>query len=177
MRRRILFPVAGVLSIVGIALLLASCSQSPTDPLASKSAAAFLAASGTVANAGDSTLNGRATAMPAYYDSALFTINFTELPSGAETALLAHNGSINNIYEMDPDLPGNQPFIPVLDAIQGDGFNPLWQEVEITFNEGFTPHQFFRDDAVLAAAAGSNPEITLTKTTEVYRCAVLGPKK
>jgi hypothetical protein len=30
----------------------------------------------------------------------------------------------------------------VIDAIQGEGFNPLWHQVLIVFNQGFTPHQF-----------------------------------
>jgi hypothetical protein len=62
----------------------------------------------------------------------------------------------------------------VLDAIQKDGFNPLWQEVEITFNPGHPAHQFYRDDAVLAAADAG--EITLHYTNEVYRCSVISHK-
>ena len=62
----------------------------------------------------------------------------------------------------------------VLDAIQGDGFNPIWEEVQITFNAGFTPEQFTSDTDVLAAAASG--EITLTDTEEFYRCSVVGRK-
>src|SRR5438128_5889444 len=90
--------------------------------------------------------NGSAGDMPAYYDGQLFTINFKELPPGGEGANLQHNGSINFIFMSDGGLPGNQPFISVLDAIQGDGFNPLWQEVQITFNPGQTPFQLTSDD-------------------------------
>ena len=120
--------------------------------------------------------NGRAGVMPAYYDHELFSINFMELPPGGEEANIAHNQSINFIFMSDPGLPGGEPFISVLDAIQGDGFNPLWLQVLITFNPGFTPHQFFSDDEVEAAASGANPEITLNVTDEVYRCAVVGSK-
>ena len=49
----------------------------------------------------------------------------------------------------------------MIDAIQGDGFNPLWHQNLIVFNQGFTPHQFTSDEEVLAAAAGPNPEITI----------------
>jgi hypothetical protein len=63
----------------------------------------------------------------------------------------------------------------VIDAIQGEGFNPLWLQVLIVFNEGFTPHQFTSDEEVLAAMAAG--EITLVTTDEVYRCSVVGPKK
>ena len=49
----------------------------------------------------------------------------------------------------------------MIDAIQGDGFNPLWHQNLIVFNQGFTPHQFTSDEDVLAAAAGPNPEITI----------------
>ncbi|MBI1804931.1 MAG: hypothetical protein HY033_06065 [Ignavibacteriae bacterium] len=120
--------------------------------------------------------NGSGGNMPAYYDGKLFTINFKELPASGEKAVLANNKSINVIYMSDPGLPGNQPFVSVLDAIQGDGFNPLWVEVQITFNAGFTPHQLFSDTEVEAAASGTNPEITLRVTDEVYRCSVVGPK-
>jgi hypothetical protein len=49
--------------------------------------------------------------------------------------------SLNGIYASN-DLDEEQDFIPVIDAIQGDGFNPLWRQILIVFNEGFTPHQF-----------------------------------
>ena len=115
---------------------------------------------------------GTPTTIPAYYDGKLFTINFTELPSSGETATEARNGSINIIYQCD--LCGFN-FISVLDAIQGDGFNPLWEEWQITFTAGHAPHQFFSDNEVLAAQLSG--EITLTDTEEIYTCAVLGPKK
>ena len=84
--------------------------------------------------------NGSAGDMPAYYDHQMFTINFKELPPGGEAANLQHNQSINIIYMSDAGLSnGTQPFISVLDAIQGDGFNPLWLEVQITFTAGHTP--------------------------------------
>ena len=121
----------------------------------------------------DST-NGSAGLMPAFYDGQRFQINFKELPSAAEQAVLNHNISINTIYMSDPGLPGGQPFISVLDAIQGDGFNPLWREGQITFNTGHTPHQFASDNEILSAALSG--EITLTTTDEVYRCSVVGIK-
>jgi hypothetical protein len=31
-------------------------------------------------------------------------------------------------------LPEGGSFVSVIDAIQGDGFHPLWQEVQLTFN-------------------------------------------
>jgi len=120
------------------------------------------------------SLNGAAGAMPAYYDRRLFLINFKELPPTAEQETLLRNGSLNLIYMSDPGLPGGQPFISVLDAIQGDGFNPLWQEIQIGFNAGHTPRQLVRDDDVLAAATSG--EITLSSDGELYRCAVVGPK-
>jgi hypothetical protein len=138
-------------------------------------ALAFLLASLGVAAA--ASPNGSAGQMPAYYDGQLFTINFKELPSGGEAAVLVHNKSINTIYMCDAcmgQLPGGGSFVSVLDAIQGDGFNPLWQEVQITFSMGVAPSQLTSDTDVLAAAGSG--EITLMPTTEVYRCAVVGTK-
>jgi hypothetical protein len=116
---------------------------------------------------------GAAGQMPAYYDGALFTVNMFEVP--ASDPIIAHNSSANIIYATN-DLDEEQDFVPVINAIQGDGFNPLWLQVLIVFNPGFTPHQFFSDVEVEAAAAGANPEITLVITDEVYRCAVVGRK-
>ncbi len=117
------------------------------------------------------SMNGAAGQMPAYYDGELFTVNMKEMP--ASDPLIQHNPSINQIYASN-DLDEEQDFIPVIDAIQGDGFNPLWRQILIVFNAGFTPHQFFSDEEIEAAAAGANPEITLVVTDEVYRCSVVG---
>ena len=122
-----------------------------------------------------SSLNGVSGAMPAYYDGQLFLINFKELPPDAERNVLTNNKSVNVIFMSDAGLPDGKEFIAVLDAIQGDGFNPLWLEVQITFNPGVTPRQFTRDDDITDAAA--NGEITLSSEGEVYRCAVIGAKK
>jgi hypothetical protein len=132
---------------------------------------------GPAAGAGVDTqsLDGAAIQDPAYYDGTLFTVNMKEEPDDASSSINAHNQSHNTIYVTN-DLDDEQDFVPVIDAIQGDGFNPLWNQVLIVFNPGFTPHQFFSDDEVLAAAAGRSPEITLVETGEVYRCSVVGQK-
>src|SRR5262245_53648064 len=82
---------------------------------------------------GAGSQNGSGADMPALYDDELFTINFKEMPDKAADKLIDHNGSINVIYEFDGLLPDGSGFIPVIDAIQGDGFNPLWQEMDIEF--------------------------------------------
>jgi hypothetical protein len=126
-----------------------------------------------VASAAQGSPNGAATRMPAYYDGELFTVNMFEVP--ASDPIIAHNSNANIIYATN-DLDEEQDFAPVINAIQGDGFNPLWLQVLIVFNPGSTPHQFFSDVEVEAAAAAANPEITLVVTDEVYRCSVVGRK-
>ena len=118
--------------------------------------------------------NGRASVIPAYYDANLLHIQFVEFSATAEKALLAHNSGLNFIYQSDPGLPGGQPFISVIDAIPGDGFNPIWEEVQITFTAGHTPRQLFSDTEVEDAFNAG--EITLSHTGEVYWCPVVGPK-
>jgi hypothetical protein len=117
---------------------------------------------------------GKASEIPAYYDHNLFTIQFVEFSPAAEKSLLQHNKSLNFIYQSDPGLPGGEPFISVIDAVPGDGFNPIWEEVQITFTAGHTPRQLFSDDEVEAAFDAG--EITLTFTGEVYWCPVVGQK-
>jgi len=160
-----------------LAAALSGCGQRSlaTSPgRASSVAAAEGAAPGGAVAVTAGNPNGRAGAMPAYYDGKLFTINFKKLPTTAEASLIGHNGSINTIYMSDAGLPGGHPFVSVLDAIQGEGFNPLWVEVQIAFNPGHTPHQLTSDTDVAAAAASG--EITLDTTDEVYRCSVIGPR-
>ena len=120
-------------------------------------------------------MNGAAGQMPAYYEGQLFTVNMKELSETASESTIDKNQSVNEIYASN-DLDEEQDFIPVIDAIQGEGFNPLWRQILIVFNAGFTPHQFVSEDQVEAAAAGPNPEITLVETDEVYRCSVVGRK-
>src|SRR5260370_1521983 len=110
------------------------------------------------------TENVSAGDMPAYYDHHLLTINFMELPSGGESANIARNKSINTIFMSDAGLPGGQPFISVLDAIQGDGFNPLWLEVQINFTAGHTPRQLFSDDEIANAFVAGG--VTIHPTAE-----------
>ena len=125
-----------------------------------------------VAHAATGDPEGATTQMPAFFNGQQFTVNMVELPGGAENAILANNPSHNTIFAQ-ADLDQVQPFPPVINAIQGDGFNPLWQQVLIHFNPGVTPHQFTSEAGVQAAAAAG--QITLTVTDEVYRCSVVGP--
>src|SRR5262249_46762209 len=111
-----------------------------------------------------SSVNGAAGRTPAYYDGTLFTVNMKEEPDNATDSINARNRNHNTIFASN-DLDDPQDFVPVIDAIQGDGFNPLWEQVLVVINAGFTPHQFTSDDEVLDAAAAG--EITLVDTGEV----------
>ena len=133
----------------------------------------FVALTGGAAFAAGGSPNGAASQRPVFYEGKQVTVNMFEVPS-SET-LLDHNRSTNTIYATN-DLDDEQDFLSVIDAIQGEGFNPLWHQILIVFNPGFTPHQFTSEDDVLAAAAGANPEITLVPTDEVYRCSIVRSK-
>ena len=113
--------------------------------------------------------NGSGGDMPAYYDAQLFTINFKLLKPDFHK-----NPSFNTIYQCDSCAASGLNFVSVLDAIQGDGFNPIWEEVQINFTPGNPVQQLTSDTDILAAAAQG--VITLTDTDEFYRCSVVGPK-
>ena len=156
---------------------LVGCAPTPTASEHASITApsmSLAAPSGIATAASTGSPNGIGGAMPAYYDGHLFTINFKQLPPGGEDANLSHNGSINTIYQSDGCMPGGQMFVSVLDAIQGDGFNPLWQEVQVVFNTAASCRQFTSDNDILAAAAART--VTLVPTTELYRCSVIGQK-
>ncbi len=90
--------------------------------------------------------------------------------AGAFTVSLAAQGSKNGAAGQMPAFYDGELFTINLKELSDTASD------SVVFNEGFTPHQFFSDDEVLAAAAGANPEITLVDTGEVYRCSVVGPK-
>ena len=164
--------VTNVVLMLGIvALAIAGCgrSHSPTAP--SYNGATNPGTYQGVASR-TSSVKGAGGEIPAFYDGRRVTINSVELADNAADHV-ADNPSHNEIFVTN-DLDDPQDFLPVIDAIQGDGFNPLWQEVQISFNAGFTPRQLTSDTDVLDAAASG--EITLSPTTEVYRCSVVGHK-
>ncbi|HET7469579.1 MAG TPA: hypothetical protein VFJ81_07880 [Gemmatimonadales bacterium] len=160
-------------TLIALSALWTACQSDPMAPKVPASATTAALKSASASAAGN--VNGAAGQRPAYYDGVLFTVNMKELPEDASAAVIANNESMNQIYASN-DLDDEQDFISVIDAIQGDGFNPLWHQNLIVFNQGFTPHQFTSDEEVLAAAAGPNPEITIVSTDEVYRCSVVGHK-
>jgi len=87
------------------------------------------ATANAVQDAATHSPQGISTEIPTYYDSAIFKIFFAEFSPNAAKNLITHNNSLNFIYQSDNGLPGDQPFISVIDAIPGDGMNPVWREV------------------------------------------------
>jgi hypothetical protein len=158
--------------IVTIALVavFAACKKSEIKPAGTVGATSAQTQNGNNAQTQNESSarssNGSAGIELVYYDSMLVKMNLYQLSEQAAHDLLAHNKSINKLYEADG-------FKTVTDAIQGDGYNPVWQEVDIVFNSGFAPRQFYSDTQVLSAASGTNPEITLVPTNEVYRCDII----
>ena len=173
-----------VLGAVVLLLAVGACGKSqPTAPkytapatgsASQMSPALATNATGTGTAQAAGSVKGAAGEIPAFYDGELFTINSVEV-SDVAADHVGSNSTHNAIYVTN-DLDDPQDFHPVLDAIQGDGFNPLWEQFRIVFQPGVTPHQFVSDDEVLDAASGTSPEITLVDTGEVYRCSVVGKK-
>jgi len=148
-----------------LVLSVGACNHSsPTGPNYSGGSASFVSSQGSVKGAGGE--------MPAFYDGELFIINTLEISDVAGDRV-AGNRSHNEIYVTN-DLDEAQDFDPVIDAIQADGFNPMWEQVLIVFNPGVTPRQLTSDDEVDEAADAG--EITLIDTHEMYRCSVVGRK-
>jgi len=148
-----------------VALLSTSCSKEQNQVTASSSSAGVSLKSD----------KGSASARQVFYDDELVVVNMAELSEKAAEKLIANNASVNEIYASN-DLDEEQDFLSVIDAIPGEGagFNPLWLQFLIVFNDGFTPHQFTSEEEVEEAASGANPEITLVNTGEIYRCSVIG---
>jgi hypothetical protein len=154
------------LAIVSI-ILLAGCKKTDLQENSPAVSPTFDAKIDTKSTMSTSP-NGNSGIILIYYDGNKFQMNLKPFTDQPASSLLAHNKSINILYE-------STGFITVTNAIEGGGpgYNALWQEVDIVFNNGFTPHQFLSDNDILPAAAGPNPEIKLFPTTEIYRCDIL----
>ncbi|MDB5022371.1 MAG: hypothetical protein JWP78_126 [Mucilaginibacter sp.] len=155
-------------------ILLAACNKTSMKDMAPASTAKMkdMAPASTAKLNSKTNLssnpNGVAGVTNVYYDGQLFMMNSKQFTDQPAASLLAKNKSINILYEA-------AGFVTVTNAIQegGPGYNALWQEVDIVFNTGFTPHQFLSDTDVESAAAGTNPEIKLVATNEIYRCDII----
>ena len=147
----------------------------PAAHIAPASLAAGLAPAPSAALTGHASRNGNengaAGEIPALFNGKSVTINVKQLSDNAAASLLANNPNVKTIYVTN-DLDEKQDFTPVINAIQGQGFNALWRQVLISFNPGFTPQQFTSEADILAAAKAG--EITLIPTNEVYRDSVVG---
>jgi hypothetical protein len=111
--------------------------------------------------------NGRGSAMPGYFDCQLVTILHADIPEGGAEALAEHNGQANLIFVF-PD--GSN--LDVVDAIPTQGYNPIWQEVEVTWNT--TPSLLC--SAAQIFAAEERGDVTLEFTDEFETCPVAGPR-
>jgi uncharacterized protein (TIGR03118 family) len=114
---------------------------------------------------------GAAGQNPAFFNGQSVTINAQQLPDSAAGSTLANNPSIQTIFATN-DLDQTQAFNPVLNTVQGQGFNALWQQVLYSFNAGFNPRQFNSEADILAAAQSG--DITFYPTNEVYRDSLMG---
>ena len=169
MKRTNTFAILAIFSFALIATIITSCSRNSSNP----TQPAIMGNLSSVQTPGQAPTLASQDLYQAYYDSMIFNITLVPMPGNADSSIFHHNSQINQIYMFEPNDSG---FIFVIDAIPHDGMNPMWQEVEIHFNPGFTPRQFYSDDQVNEAAGGQTPEITLVPTNEIYRCSVVGHK-
>jgi hypothetical protein len=128
---------------------------SGTNPMSRAPSGAVAAAASSVA---------KPVPVPCFFNNQLVSIFIIPLSPNAAAQELLHNKNLNTIFEA-------VGFTPVIDEIQGPGFNPLWQVVNITFNRGVAPHQFTSAADILAAPSS---EITLTFTNMVDTVPVVG---
>ncbi len=70
-----------------------------------------------------------------------------------------------------------ESLMPISSSIEDAGQTILLREIQITFNPGFTPRQFYSREDIYQATTGPRPEIGLETTGSVYeaRLANFGP--
>jgi hypothetical protein len=115
-----------------------------------------------VAAAGDA---GRSTASPGFYDCESITLLHHDFTDHSAESLLVHNRNVNHIFEA-------LGMTDVVDAVPGDHFNGIWQEVQIEFTN-VPGHQYCSDEDIMNDAAAGR--IALHYTSEVEICVVVGP--
>jgi hypothetical protein len=102
----------------------------------------------------------------AFFGGAQITIHLVLSPASA--TLLAKNKNVNVIF-----MDTTDSLAPVINEIQGPGFNPLWQEADYHFLPGKTVRQLKSvADITNAVALGDITTPTLS-TTNVFRCPVV----
>ena len=146
-------------------MFLASCSKTPTAEPEGNTADGMRVTH--VWNNGNTD-----GTMQAYFNAQLGTYNYRQYSPEASLSILSHHPMTNVIYRYQGSITNDathttNAFVPVL----GTRTNPnaVWREAVITFNAGYTPHQFYKVEDIQAAASGNAPKITVVPTNTVYR--------
>ena len=103
-----------------------------------------------------------------YYEERLLSMFLAGLSPNEVSYVIGKNVPTSIVYSYS-DLHQPAAFVPVSNDVF---INPIWREMQITFNPGFTPYQFTSSaqiDSSLHAA-----EITVTQTDNFYRYIITG---
>jgi hypothetical protein len=161
-----------LVALASLPVFLGGCQQQVGEP------------TGVTGEAVTGDSEGKATQMPAFFDGNPITVNMVEFPDGSEDAFLAQldagRGTTNLIFAV-ADLDEPQPFPPVVDEIQGKGFNPRWRQILVPDNTTLMLTSAAAIEAAACLDAAGNPlpnctpTLASTVTDEFYRCSIVAP--
>jgi hypothetical protein len=105
-----------------------------------------------------------------YWETHVLRVFLQGLSQDEISYVVGKHVPVSNLY-IYSDLHMPTQFLPVAADID---INPIWKEVLIEFNPGFTPYQFLSAAEVDAALHAASPEIRLTDTGNYFRYTVVG---
>jgi hypothetical protein len=110
----------------------------------------------------------RSGVMPAYFRGKLLSMTYTMWPVRRDDRTFVNGRPARRIFVCDSGLPGDRPFLSVIDAAPSALFGPPWLETKVRFRPGHTPRQIHSAEEIEAAA--ERGEVALDYSSDVYRC-------
>jgi hypothetical protein len=105
---------------------------------------------------------------PIYYNEFLAKALLWGLSQNEISYVIGKNIPVSTLYSYN-DLHSPSQFIPVADDVSE---HPIWKQVNIEFNPGYTPYQFTSSDQINSALHAAPPEIRLVDTDFYFRYTI-----
>lgn len=153
-----------ILSILAITCILVSCNKNEIEELEARKTTATHKALTIEDSDGRSVRN--MTPIQVFFQWHAFTVMLTRAIDEPVVFNAPEKREPNEIFVYDNE--SSSRFRPVISALADPGTYMLWREMQIIFNPGFEPRQFYSRDEVMEASQAPNPVITFVPTGVVY---------
>ncbi|HLP50819.1 MAG TPA: hypothetical protein VK154_08040 [Chitinophagales bacterium] len=153
-----------IISLLAIICLMVSCNKSEIEELETHKTTANHKT--LTIDDSDGMIVRNMTPIQVFFHWHAFTVMLTKAIDEPAVFAAPEKREPNEIFVYDDE--SSSRFRPIISALADPGTYMLWREMQIVFNPGFEPRQFYSRDEVMEASQAPNPIITFVPTGVVY---------